>query len=235
MAADALLVATRLETSGDRSVGIGGDTTAIELVHVDAHCIVALKPSGLPSVPGRGPALQDCVHARVLQHHDDARVVHRLDMATSGLIVFARGAEAQRRLSRAFAERAVEKRYVAVVSGRVCPPGGRIELPLGADWPNRPRQKVDLEHGKPCLTRYRVLAHDRNADTTRLELQPVTGRSHQLRLHLQAIGHPILGDALYAPEPTRSRAARLMLHAQRLSFPHPASGAALCCDAAVPF
>lgn len=218
--------------------GVGASTDppgTIELVHVDAHCIVALKPSGLPSVPGRAPELHDCVHARLLQRHPDARVVHRLDMATSGLIVFARGAEAQRRLSRAFAERRVDKRYVAIVDGRVEAPGGCIDLPLIADWPNRPRQKIDLEHGKPSSTRYRVLEHDSFTGATRLELQPITGRAHQLRVHLAAIGHPILGDALYAPDTVRERAPRLLLHAGVLALPHPADGTLLRLEAAAPF
>ena len=207
----------------------------IELVHVDAHCIVALKPAGLPSVPGRGPELQDCAHARVLERHADARVVHRLDMATSGLLVFARGAEAQRRLSQAFAERRVDKRYVAVVAGRVEAASGRIDLPLIADWPNRPRQKIDPQHGKASSTFYRLLERDIDDDTTRLELQPVTGRAHQLRVHLLAIGHPILGDALYAPDAVRDRAPRLLLHACALELPHPLDGTPLRLSSAAPF
>ena len=208
---------------------------AIEVLHADAHCIVAVKPSGLLSVPGRGPDLQDCVHARLLRRYADARVVHRLDMSTSGLIVFARGAEAQRRLSRAFAQREVEKGYVAVVDGHVVAESGEIDLPLQADWPARPKQKVDLEKGKPSLTRYRVLARETVLATTRLELQPITGRAHQLRVHLLALGHPILGDALYAPAAVQGRAERLLLHAQALRFPHPATGEPLAFGSAVPF
>jgi tRNA pseudouridine32 synthase/23S rRNA pseudouridine746 synthase len=208
---------------------------APHLLHADAHCIVALKDSGLLAVPGRGEHGQDCLAARVQAVHADALVVHRLDMATSGLMLFARGADAQRALSRAFAARTVHKRYVAVVAGRLSADAGEIDLPLAADWPNRPRQQVDLAHGKPSLTRWRVLAVDTAQDTTRLELEPVTGRAHQLRVHLRAIGHPILGDALYAPPAVCARAGRLLLHASGLAFAHPASGAALQFESAPPF
>lgn len=209
------------------------ETTAIELLHVDAHCIVALKPAGLLAVPGRGEAGRDCLAARVQAGHTDALVVHRLDMATSGLMLFARGVAAQRQLSRAFAQREIHKRYVAVVHGRVAPDEGEIDLPLIADWPNRPLQKVDREHGKPSLTRWRVI--DAQADRTRLELEPITGRAHQLRVHLLAIGHPILGDALYAPPEVLAAAHRLLLHAAQLRFAHTVSGAPIAIDSAVPF
>lgn len=206
----------------------------IELLHLDEACAVVVKPSGLPAVPGRSEALHDCAVSRLQLRCPDALVVHRLDMATSGLLLFARGAQAQRRLSRAFAQREVTKRYVAVVAGRVEPASGEIALPLAADWPNRPRQRVDLEHGKPSLTRYRVLAWNDDA-TTRLELEPVTGRSHQLRVHLAAIGHPILGDALYADAAQQARAPRLWLHAAQLGFIHPFSGQRLELHSPPPF
>jgi tRNA pseudouridine32 synthase / 23S rRNA pseudouridine746 synthase len=205
------------------------------LVHVDAHCVVAIKPSGLLAVPGLGEHGHDCLAARVQAVFADALVVHRLDMATSGLMLFARGAAAQRQLSIAFARREVHKRYVAVVHGTVEGNDGEIDLPLLADWPNRPRQKVDREHGKPSLTRWRVLAFDAARDATRLELEPVTGRAHQLRVHLLAIGHPILGDALYAPPEVVASADRLLLHASRLRFAHPVSGEPLEIESAVPF
>jgi len=208
-------------------------------VHVDEHLLVADKPAGLLCVPGRGAAKQDCLSARVQQHYPDALIVHRLDMATSGLCVLARGADAQRRLSMAFAAREVHKRYVAVVQGKLAPAGdgawGVIDLPLSPDWPNRPLSKVDPEHGKPSVTRWRVLAHGDAPGTTRLELEPVTGRSHQLRLHLQAIGHPILGDALYAPAPVQALAPRLLLHATAITLPHPATGEPLSLQSPVPF
>lgn len=207
----------------------------IAWLHVDAALIVVDKPSGLLSVPGRGEHLQDCMSARVQAHCADALVVHRLDMATSGLLLFARGAAAQRRLSEAFAHRAVDKRYVAVVHGAVAQASGEIDLPLCVDWPNRPRQRVDPEHGRPSLTRYTVLARDAQRHTTRLALLPLTGRSHQLRVHLHALGHPILGDALYAPATVQALAARLMLHAESLAFAHPFSGARVRFEATAPF
>ena len=207
--------------------------TSLALLHVDTHCIVVDKPSGLLSVPGRGAHLQDCMSTRVQAQFADALIVHRLDMATSGLMLFARGIDAQRALSRAFAQREVHKRYVAVAQGRMAHAQGEIDLPLIADWPNRPLQKVDHENGKPSLTRWRVLAID--GDRTRVELEPVTGRAHQLRVHLLAIGHPIVGDALYAPPEVLAGAPRLLLHATRLSFAHPDSGSAMSFESAAPF
>ena len=206
---------------------------SIVVLHVDDACIVVEKPSGLLSVPGRGEHLRDCLATRVRAMFADALVVHRLDMATSGLMLFARGVAAQRALSRAFERREVHKRYVAVVHGRVEPEQGEIDLPLLADWPNRPLQKVDHAHGKPSLTRWRVI--DAAADRTRLELEPITGRAHQLRVHLRAIGHPILGDALYAPPEVLAGADRLLLHAARLRFAHPVSGAPIEIESVVPF
>lgn len=207
----------------------------LELAHVDADCIVAVKPAGLLAVPGRGEHGRDCLATRVQAAFADALVVHRLDMATSGLMLFARGAPPQRRLSQAFAQREVHKRYAAVVHGRLDAAQDEIDLPLIADWPNRPRQKVDLACGKPSLTRYRVIAFDEQRNTTRLELEPVTGRAHQLRVHLLAIGHPIVGDALYAPPEVQAGADRLLLHATSLRFMHPVSGAPVQVDSPAPF
>lgn len=204
-------------------------------LHVDAACIVVDKPAGLPSVPGRSEDLRDCVAARVQAVYADTLVVHRLDMATSGLLLFARGPHAQRLLNDSFAQRTVDKRYVAVVRGSVPAQAGDIDLPLLADWPNRPRQRVDMEHGKASLTRYAVLARDPQRHTTRVALTPLTGRSHQLRVHMQALGHPILGDALYAPADVAAQASRLLLHAQALAFTHPASGERVCFEAPAPF
>ena len=205
------------------------------LVYVDEHLLVLDKPAGLLAVPGRGEDKQDCLSGRAQALWPDALVVHRLDMATSGLFLMGRGLHVQRVLSRAFAEREVHKRYEAVVAGHVAAPGaqGVVDLPLAADWPNRPKQKVDAEHGRPSETRWTVLAQE--GGTTRLALEPVTGRSHQLRVHLQAIGHPILGDALYAPPEVVHQAPRLLLHACALQLAHPVTGEALSFTSAVPF
>lgn len=197
----------------------------LDLVYCDDALLVVNKPAGLLSVPGRGDERQDCLAARVQAEYPDALIVHRLDMVTSGLLVLARGAEMHRRLSKLFRERSVEKHYVALVAGHLTPTAGQVDLPLICDWPNRPRQKVDFEVGKPSLTHYRALAYDSELDVSRVELSPVTGRSHQLRVHMQALGHPILGDELYGH--VCSRAGRLMLHAEWLAFAHPASGEAM--------
>lgn len=207
----------------------------MDILYVDAALIVIDKPSGLLSVPGRGPLKQDCASRRVQQRWPDALVVHRLDEATSGLLLFARGLDAQRRLSRAFAEAAVDKRYVAVVAGCMQEDAGRIDLALAADWPQRPRQRVDPEQGKPATTHWRVMAREPAAGRTRVALHPTTGRTHQLRVHLAAIGHPILGDALYADAAAHASAARLLLHAGELGLAHPVSGEALRFVSPLPF
>jgi tRNA pseudouridine32 synthase/23S rRNA pseudouridine746 synthase len=204
------------------------------LYHDDA-LIVADKPAGLPTVPGRPLELHDCLWHRVREQWPDALVVHRLDMATSGLVLFARGAEAQRQLSIAFAHRQVGKGYEAIVAGDLQGDCGEIALPLAADWPNRPRQKVDAERGKPSLTRWRVLERKVPIGGTRLALEPLTGRTHQLRVHLAAIGHPLLGDTLYAPPDFAAAAPRLLLHATCLTFAHPGNGRALSFESHAPF
>ena len=202
----------------------------VQALYEDDDLLVLCKPSGLLCVPGRGPDKQDCLSARAQQHWPEALVVHRLDMATSGLLLMARTAEVQRALGQAFAEREVEKRYQAIVQGDMAAPESRdgwgdIELPIAADWERRPLRAIDHERGKPSHTRWRVLASDAATHTTRLELAPVTGRTHQLRVHLAAVGHAILGDALYADAATQARAPRLLLHATRLAFTHPTNGA----------
>ena len=202
-------------------------------MYVDEHLLVLDKPAGLLAVPGRGEDKQDCLALRAQRLWPDALVVHRLDMATSGLFVMGRGIAMQRRLSRAFAEREVDKRYEAVVAGRVEQDAGTITLPLAADWPRRPMQKVDGEHGRASETRWTVAA--RAVDTTRLLLEPLTGRTHQLRVHLLAIGHPIVGDALYAPPQVQALSPRLLLHATGLRMAHPAGGEPLAFDSPAPF
>ncbi|ART59238.1 RNA pseudouridine synthase [Acidovorax carolinensis] len=204
--------------------------TGVQAAHVDADLLVLHKPPGLLCVPGRGPDKQDCLSARAQQRWPGALIVHRLDQATSGLVLMARHPDAQRRLSHAFAERQVHKRYQAVVQGRLGDDESawhEINLPIAADWARRPLRVIDHALGKPSLTRWRALAHDAGAQTTRIELEPVTGRTHQLRVHLAAIGYPIVGDALYADAATQEQAPRLLLHASHLAFTHPATGALL--------
>ena len=198
----------------------------IGLVYADDYLLVLNKPAGLLCVPGRGEDKQDCLSERVRMQFPDALVVHRLDMATSGLLVMARTAGVQRTLNNAFAEREVQKRYVAVVQGiaPVTDSWQTIDLPILVDWPKRPLRKIDPIHGKPSMTHWRCIRVDLRTKTSRLELEPLTGRSHQLRVHLQSVGHPILGDALYAPAPVAASSARLLLHASRLGLVHPVGG-----------
>ena len=191
--------------------------------------LVVNKPAGLLSVPGRGAGKDDCAISRVQAQFADALIVHRLDMATSGLLLLARGPQMQRALSAAFRERQVDKTYLAIVAGRLADPHGSIDLPLITGWPNRPRQMVEHQTGKPSLTHYCCLGYDPARDVSQVALTPVTGRSHQLRVHMAALGHPILGDELYGG-PHRQRASRLLLHAARLALPDPAGGAALHFD-----
>lgn len=188
--------------------------------YLDDHLLVAEKPAGLLSVPGRLPENQDCLVSRLQVLYPDALTVHRLDQVTSGLMLYARGKVMQAALSAQFEKRVVSKRYEAVVQGVIEGDAGEVALPLICDWPNRPRQMVDFERGKPALTRWRVLDRDLQLQRTRVELEPVTGRSHQLRLHMASLGHPIVGDVMYGAQP----AGRVQLHACRLGFVHPVSG-----------
>jgi tRNA pseudouridine32 synthase/23S rRNA pseudouridine746 synthase len=205
----------------------------LTLLYADDQLLAVDKPAGMLSVPGRGADRADCASRRVQAEYADALIVHRLDKGTSGVLMFGRGAAAQRALSIAFAERRADKRYLAVVAGTLAEGRGCIELPLIGDWPNRPRQRIDASLGKPSTTLWEVLS--RGATTTRLALTPLTGRSHQLRVHLQAIGHPILGDELYAPPEVLAMAPRMLLHAQRLTLPHPADGQPLTLESPCPF
>ena len=271
-------------------------STALQLHHLDASLLVIEKPAGLLCVPGRGEDKQDCLSARVQALHPEALIVHRLDMATSGLLLMARSPEAQRLLSQAFAERRIHKQYVAVVDGRMAETGPAsadgwqlIDLPIAVDWPQRPLRVIDPVAGKPSQTRWRLdeaasldaLASSQapasldapsssdaalsldptsgietNASpdaaaspetlastpsrqapspTSRVLLEPLTGRSHQLRVHLKALGHPIVGDTLYASQAVAARAPRLLLHASALAFAHPLTGEALQFDSPAPF
>jgi tRNA pseudouridine32 synthase / 23S rRNA pseudouridine746 synthase len=195
--------------------GLLGD---IVVIHVDEDVIVVLKPAGLLAVPGRGADKQDCCSASLAQVYGPLHIVHRLDQATSGLMLFARNAFTLKNLHQQFALRSVHKRYEALVHGQVQPQAFEINLPLSADWPNRPKQKVDLVNGKVSCTQVQLLSFGSTTQCSRVSLVPKTGRTHQLRVHLQAIGHPILGDALYGDAQS---ADRLMLHACELGFQHP--------------
>ena len=216
----------------------------LDVVFVDDHLVILNKPSGLLSVPGRGEDKQDCLIARAQSQWPEALTVHRLDMATSGLMVIARGPETQRKLSHAFEIREVSKSYEAIVSGVLqaqatdpADPAERwqdIQMPVLIDWPNRPKSKVDWEHGKPSHTQWRVMG-SALGNATRVELKPITGRTHQLRLHMMAIGHAILGDALYAPPEVQALSSRLLLHARILRFKHPVTAKWMVFESKVPF
>ena len=213
--------------------------TNLTLVFGNDSLLVLNKPPGLLSVPGRGEDKQDCLSRRVQQLYPDALVVHRLDMATSGLMLMARGAAMQRALSSLFERRQVHKRYVAVVAGQMNAQAPStndadgwqlIDLPIAVDWPRRPLRMIDAEHGKSSQTRWRSIGFNASMQTSRVELEPLTGRSHQLRVHLQAIGHPMLGDQLYAPAEVLAKSPRLLLHAAALAFVHPQTGEPLRFD-----
>lgn len=202
---------------------------SLEIRFSDEDIVIVSKPTLLLSVPGRGADKQDCVVSRLERDFPGIREVHRLDWETSGLMLLARNKAAHRGLSRQFQEREVDKSYIAVVAGVPEAVSGEIDLPLRCDWPNRPRQMVDPVAGKPSLTRWELLGAE--GERSRLRLFPVTGRSHQLRVHLMSIGHPILGDRLYAHDEALAMAERLLLHATTLSFAHPVSAEAMhFCD-----
>jgi len=195
--------------------------------------VVLDKPTGLLSVPGIGFEKRDCVAVRVASAVEGARIVHRLDRDTSGVMIMANNKETHRELSRQFQDREVQKTYEAIVFGVVKEDTGTIDLPIRKDMENRPRQCVDHEQGKPSLTKWKVL--EREDDRTRLALYPKTGRSHQLRLHLREIGHPILGDDLYATTEQQAMAPRLLLHAVSLTVVHPVSLESMTFESKVPF
>ena len=215
--------------------------SALNVVFVDDHLAILDKPSGLLSVPGRGEDKQDCLISRAQTQWPEALTVHRLDMATSGLMVIARGPETQRKLSHAFEIREVSKSYEAIVSGvlqlntaNIADDWQDIQMPLLIDWPNRPKSKVDWEHGKPSHTQWRVMGSALE-NATRVELKPITGRTHQLRLHMMAMGHPILGDALYASPDIQAQSPRLLLHARVLQLKHPVTAEWMAFESTVPF
>lgn len=205
---------------------------APKILHLDDDILVADKPSGLLSVPGRGEERADCLIARLRADFPEVRLVHRLDLDTSGVIVFGLTPQAQAHLGKQFEERRTRKRYVALVAGHPAEKQGRVDLPLTVDWPNRPRQMVDPVNGRPAQTDWRVLRAE--GENSRVALKPLTGRSHQLRVHMLALGHPILGDPLYAEGPARDW-PRLMLHAEELGLQHPMTGEAMSFRSKAPF
>lgn len=203
----------------------------LEVLHEDAELLVVNKPAGLLSVPGKGEHLADCLMARIERVFPSALLVHRLDRDTSGVMVFAQTKAAQRHLGLQFEKRQTKKTYIARVQGEVQKKQGEIDLPLIVDWPNRPLQHVDFEHGKPALTEWRRLRVEDG--TTRMRLMPKTGRSHQLRVHMKELGHPILGDPFYSAD--AENYPRMMLHAEELRLRHPDGGRGMAFRAKAPF
>lgn len=202
-------------------------------MHEDENLIVVDKPSGLLSVPGKAEHHKDSLETRLRAYNSEVLLIHRLDMATSGVMIFAKTALAQRHIGLQFEKRYTEKSYIARVAGSVRGLTGRINLPLITDWPNRPRQEVNFDIGKSAQTDWEVLAQD--GKSTRMALYPKTGRSHQLRVHMLAMGHPILGDRLYAPDAVFEAASRLQLHAEMLKLRHPVGGEWMTFTAPCPF
>ncbi len=203
--------------------------TPLEIIHVEDSFLLVNKPAGLLSVPGKSDDLSDCLQSRLWAEFGDTLLVHRLDMDTSGIMIFARKKSAQRDLNRQFENRSTDKRYVALVAGTLEGDSGVIDQPIQVDWPNRPLQKIDPD-GKPAVTTWEVL--DRSKSQTKVALYPKTGRSHQLRLHMQWLGHPILGDRFYGDA---NSAPRLCLHAEMLSFDHPLTQKRVTFTAPMPF
>jgi len=206
----------------------------LDVIFLDDYYLALNKPAGLLSVPGRGPDKADCMAARVNDEHPEALIVHRLDMSTSGVLLMARSLEAQAAMGKRFEYREVEKTYIARVAGE-CPLAGDIDFPLITDWPNRPRQVVDHEVGKSAFTHFERLNFSVEDGVSRVSLHPKTGRSHQLRVHMASIGHPILGDELYAPDEWVDGQSRLYLHAQSLQFEHPFTQESLFIESLAPF
>jgi tRNA pseudouridine32 synthase/23S rRNA pseudouridine746 synthase len=205
----------------------------LEIVYQDNDLVVLNKPSGLLTVPGRLAEHKDCLQNRIQKVLPTATIVHRLDMATSGIILMALNKSAHVNISRQFEKRQTEKSYIARVYGKVEKQSGSVDEPLICDWPNRPKQKIDHENGKKSLTHYHVISYQENS--TLVELTPITGRSHQLRVHMLSIGHPILGDRLYAHDKALTISPRLQLHAKWLKISHPITEQSLTFNAPCPF
>lgn len=206
----------------------------LAIVYEDEDLVVIEKPAGLLSVPGRLPEHHDSAYFRVLEKYPNAKITHRLDMATSGILMFAKHREAEVAVSKMFQARTVKKNYIALVQGKL-EAEGSVEVPLITDWENRPRQIVHFELGKPAQTLYQALYYSEQDDITRVLLTPITGRSHQLRVHMQYIGHPITGDKLYHPAPYESPLKRMALHASYLAFQQPLTGVDVEIKVKIPF
>ncbi|NMP30303.1 bifunctional tRNA pseudouridine(32) synthase/23S rRNA pseudouridine(746) synthase RluA [Thalassotalea sp. M1531] len=205
----------------------------LEIIYQDDDLVVLNKQSGILSVPGRLAEHQDCLQHRVMSVLPTATIVHRLDMATSGILIMALNKSAHVSISRQFEKRQTKKSYLARVYGHLTEKSGEVDLPLICDWPNRPKQKIDHEHGKKAQTLYRVLKEE--PQTSLVELTPITGRSHQLRVHMLALGHPIIGDRLYAHDKALALSNRLQLHAMNLSLSHPVTNQTLSFSAPCTF
>ncbi len=204
------------------------------ILYEDEDLVVIDKPAGLLSVPGRLPEHHDSAYLRVIEKYPDARITHRLDMATSGILMFAKHRDAEVAVSKMFQARTVRKNYIALVQGKIDEKGS-VEVPLITDWENRPRQIVHFELGKPAKTLFQRLEYNPVDDISRVLLTPITGRSHQLRVHMQYIGHPITGDKLYHPSPAQSPLNRMALHACFLAFKQPLTGEILELRGSIPF
>lgn len=207
----------------------------VKIIYQDEHLLVVNKPEFLLSVPGRAPENKDCVITRLQEQFPEAMIVHRLDLDTSGLLIVPIQRAAMSHLARQFQERKIYKRYQAVVWGKIRESAGSIELPIISDWVNRPKQRIDFLNGKHALTHYRILHIDHGTQQSRIELNPVTGRSHQLRIHCREIGHPIIGCDMYAHAEALAASKRLLLHASDISFTHPESGEKINVHSPVPF
>lgn len=207
----------------------------LDIVYQDEAIIVLNKPSGLLSVPGRLPEHHDSIAVRVINQFEEAHVVHRLDMATSGILLMALTKDAQRHISRQFQRRTTDKHYIARLEGIPTSTNGSVDLPMRCDWENRPRQIIDFDQGKPALTHWKILSVNETQNTATVLLKPVTGRSHQLRLHSLALGTPILGDELYASEAGVNAVEHLQLHAEMLTITHPTTQKQVTFTAPAPF
>lgn len=211
----------------------------IDILYHDDHLLLVNKPADLLTVPGKGPDKADCMISRLQEKWSRANVVHRLDMATSGILVVALTPTAHRELSKQFQNRETSKEYIAVIYGELEPGSGTVDLPLITDWPNRPRQKVCHESGKPSQTLWQIIPTPDTrtpiAQSTRVKLTPITGRSHQLRVHMLSLGHPIIGDNLYGCDTSNAMAPRLLLHARKLTIKHPVTEALITAIAEAEF